>query len=169
MRPTALIVHCSDSTWGSAKEIDRWHAERGFVRQGVHELQHIGYHRVITNGFLEGSQPHQYRAHEDGRVYLGRDDNETGAHVQGLNDSSLGICLVGKDGIFTERQLDAMYLTLLALMRSYDLGPEAVLGHCETKTGRAQGKTCPTLDMVTVRNKLRDLEGLVKRALEVPK
>jgi hypothetical protein len=148
-------------------EIDRWHAERGFVRQGKHELQHIGYHRIITNGFLEGSAPHQYRNYENGRVYLGRDDNEIGAHVQGLNDSSLGICLVGKEGKFSPQQIMAMYMTLLSLMQHYDLGPEAVLGHCETKTGRAQGKTCPTLDMVTVRNKLRDLEGLAKKAMEV--
>ena len=40
-----IILHCSDSEWGSASVIDQWHKERGWTE--------IGYHYVITNGQTE--------------------------------------------------------------------------------------------------------------------
>ena len=37
-----VIIHCSDSDFGTASVIDGWHKERGW--------DGIGYHYVITNG-----------------------------------------------------------------------------------------------------------------------
>lgn len=110
MRPTNLIViHCSatpnDRTLFSgfpivtpAEEIDRWHAERGFRRGDEWRarqnpaLKSIGYHWLI------------YR---NGAVVTGRHVDEVGAHVQGYNQKSIGICLVGLDA-YTEKQWDSL-------------------------------------------------------------
>ncbi|HJW23789.1 MAG TPA: N-acetylmuramoyl-L-alanine amidase [Rhodocyclaceae bacterium] len=114
MRPTNLIViHCSaspnrDSLFRGSpgtpgfitpvQEIDRWHAERGFHRgeEWLNKqnpgLKAIGYHFLI------------YRS---GAVVTGRHVDEVGAHVQGWNMKSLGICLVGTDQ-FTAAQWDSL-------------------------------------------------------------
>lgn len=96
-----LVIHCSASadadtlargTPGTAgytspaDTIDHWHRERGFHRAAFFrdrfnpELQAIGYHYVIGR---------------DGALYTGRCEDEVGAHAQGFNRDSLGICLVG--------------------------------------------------------------------------
>ena len=96
-----VIIHCSDSSWGNACEITRWHLERGFST--------IGYHYVILNGRLS---PFKHHAYFNGYLETGRplDDDkdleldERGAHAFGYNDS-VGICLIGLSGTFTDRQL----------------------------------------------------------------
>ena len=46
MKPSAIIIHCSDSRWGNAWHIDTWHRDRGFQWPGGA----IGYHWVVCNG-----------------------------------------------------------------------------------------------------------------------
>ena len=78
---TEIIIHCSATPEGrdyTVADIDRWHRARGF--------RQIGYHYVI------------YR---DGSIHIGRPLNEAGAHCQGHNAHSIGICYIGglaKDG-----------------------------------------------------------------------
>jgi N-acetylmuramoyl-L-alanine amidase len=70
-----IIIHCSATPIGRAVtvgEIDKWHRERGFAC--------IGYHYVIGL---------------DGKVEKGRDENQIGAHCEGFNSNSIGICYVG--------------------------------------------------------------------------
>lgn len=70
-----IVVHCSASVPDiktDAKVIDRWHRQRGFLM--------IGYHYVIKT---------------DGTVERGRDIDSIGAHVEGFNAVSVGICMVG--------------------------------------------------------------------------
>ena len=55
-----------------AKDIDRWHRERGWLK--------IGYGKVIRR---------------NGEVEQGRGDNAIQAHVKGYNHCSYGLCLVG--------------------------------------------------------------------------
>lgn len=70
-----LIIHCS-ATKAEQKitvaDIEKWHKARGFKK--------IGYHYVI---YLDGS------------IHKGREISEIGAHVQGQNSNSIGICYVG--------------------------------------------------------------------------
>lgn len=54
------------------REIERWHRERGFLA--------IGYHFLVA---------------PSGRVYRGRPLDRMGAHVQGHNRGTVGICLLG--------------------------------------------------------------------------
>ena len=72
---TTIAVHCAATTPDmdiGAATIDRWHKERGFSS--------IGYHYVIRR---------------DGTLETGRPLNTPGAHVQGHNAHSIGICLAG--------------------------------------------------------------------------
>lgn len=82
---TEIILHCADTRpeWMAGRpiaekvaEIRRWHVqERGW--------RDIGYHWVIDR---------------DGSVAPGRPEIEIGAHVEGHNAGTIGICLVGGYG-----------------------------------------------------------------------
>ncbi|MDD4490398.1 MAG: N-acetylmuramoyl-L-alanine amidase [Paludibacter sp.] len=70
-----IIIHCSATPEGrhvSVADITAWHKKRGF--------RTIGYHFVI---YLDGS------------IHKGRDISEIGAHVEGKNSNSIGICYIG--------------------------------------------------------------------------
>ena len=70
-----IIVHCSATKEGQdfkAKDIKRWHLERGF--------SDIGYHYVVDL---------------DGTIEEGRSLELIGAHTNGQNRDSIGICYVG--------------------------------------------------------------------------
>lgn len=79
-----IFVHCSATQpdWMSGRplyekvaEITRWHKQRGWNT--------IGYHWVIDR---------------DGQISKGRKEETVGAHVQGHNEGSIGICLIGGHG-----------------------------------------------------------------------
>lgn len=109
-----LVVHCSATRAASdigAAEIDKWHRSRGWRK--------IGYHYVIRR---------------DGTCERGRAEAEIGAHTQGHNSTSIGICMVGGLGVdggaeanFTAPQYQALEGLLGDLLQRY---PESeVLGH----------------------------------------
>lgn len=138
-----IVIHCSASrdgrtlaegdarkgTWrSSAQVIDRWHAEP-LVRGGVvirpHKFQrraewvgrfnprlrHIAYHHVID---------------VDGASESGRHHNEMGAHAEGHNAHSIGICMLG-----TERFTLAAWEMLAVHVRELTAAYQAarVCGH----------------------------------------
>jgi len=123
-----LIVHCSytpESMDIGKSDIDRWHREKGWMM--------IGYHKVIKR---------------DGTVEDGRPLSKSGAHVRGMNRTSIGICLIGgmnraKDGPeinYTDEQMKSLRSLLDDLSKDY---PKAkVRGH----TDFDKGKTCPNFD-----------------------
>jgi N-acetylmuramoyl-L-alanine amidase len=123
-----LVVHCSASPPSvkcDASVIDRWHRARGFRK--------IGYHFVICR---------------DGALQPGRALDEIGAHVEGFNACSLGICLVGgvdeqnrPENNFTAPQFASLIVQLRVLLRTY---PKAeVLGHRDLPN---VAKACPSFD-----------------------
>lgn len=70
-----IIVHCSATQEGrnvDVAEITKWHKARGFNT--------IGYHYVI---YLDGS------------IHPGRPETQIGAHCQGRNTDSIGVCYIG--------------------------------------------------------------------------
>jgi N-acetylmuramoyl-L-alanine amidase len=128
-----LIIHCAATPNGrhfTAEQIDQWHKERGFRRNpediGNHEprLKHIGYHYVIyVNGALAN----------------GRHELEIGAHCQGHNKDSVGVCLIGTDW-FTRQQWSALRGFIQSFQKRY---PAATIhGHREFAA-----KSCPGFDM----------------------
>lgn len=147
---THIVVHCSDSSFGNAEIIDSWHKERGFSK--------IGYHYVILNGKIKNRN---YDALLDGIVQEGRnlDDDpyiqgeEIGAHALGLNDCSVGICLIGIK-MFSEYQLLSLISLVKELIEKYDISIDNIIGHYETE--QSHGKTCPNFNMEKFRNLLKD-------------
>lgn len=122
----AIIVHCSDSPDDrdiGAKEITQWHKERGF--------RTIGYHWVIRR---------------DGTVEAGRDEFYAGAHVEGHNAHSIGICLVGRM-YFNVKQTAALSRLLKRLLEKYKLAADDVYGHRDFN----KHKTCPNIPTDTLR------------------
>jgi N-acetylmuramoyl-L-alanine amidase len=124
-----LIIHCSatrecdDSV--NASVIDRWHKARGW--------KGCGYHFIVLI---------------DGTIETGRMIDEVGAHVKGMNKSSIGICYIGgleKDGktpkdTRTPNQKESLLLLIKTLKKIY---PEATLhGHNEFSN-----KACPSFDV----------------------
>lgn len=161
--PEFIIVHESDSSWGTPKAIDEWHRARGF--------RAIGYHYVIGNAFptyaaLRRNEPDDSH---DGLLMTGRDldgdsdiDEEIGAHCPGYNSRSIGVCLIGKNGRYSDRQIATLHDLLEGKCRQYGIGPAQILGHCETKSGKLEGKRCPSLPMRSVRAAIRSRLGVTK-------
>jgi N-acetyl-anhydromuramyl-L-alanine amidase AmpD len=115
-----IIIHCAATPNGKdfrAKDIDAMHKARGFkrdsqaVRNFNHELKHIGYHYVIT---------------VDGHIENGRGLEEVGAHVQGNNSKSIGICMIGTDK-YTTAQWESLRTCLINLSTIIQRAPHATV------------------------------------------
>lgn len=91
-RTDMIVLHHSESTGTSVEEINRWHLVRGWTG--------IGYH---------------YYTRKDGRIYRGRPEWAIGAHAQGVNGHSVGICCEGS--YMTETMPQAQFDALVGLVR----------------------------------------------------
>jgi len=147
-----IVVHCSDSLFGDAALVRKWHLERGFSE--------IGYHHVILNGYpdAESLRLHRPKFWLDGAVEPGRPLEQAGAHVQGHNHNSVGICLIGKEQ-FTQQQFGALVELIGRIRREH---PGARLaGHYELLGAGDPPKSCPNLDMEWVRGQLGAWRGQI--------
>lgn len=115
-----IIIHCSDSLFGNAATITKWHIQKGW--------RTIGYHYVILNGkFSDKIINRRF----DGLIETGRgidedsiiESNEIGSHTSSFNNN-VGICLVGESGRFTVKQLNALKKEIIELKRQF---PEALV------------------------------------------
>lgn len=118
-----IIIHCSavrPFQTSSAAQIDQWHKQRGW--------KGIGYHYVVRR---------------DGSIERGRPEAQTGAHCQGHNAHSIGVCYEGgldmqgkPSDTRTTEQRKAMLRLLTDLKQRY---PKAIIvGHNMFST-----KACP--------------------------
>lgn len=122
-----IIIHCSatpENREVTTEEIRQWHLDKGW--------SDIGYHFVIEL---------------DGKINKGRNIEDIGAHVSGLNSNSIGICYVGgldknmnPRDTRTIQQRVALDNLVLDLKDNF---PEAeVCGHNEFSS-----KACPSFDV----------------------
>lgn len=164
MKIQSIVIHCSDSAFGCANVIRKWHLEKGW--------KDIGYHYVILNGCayasIDKGTTSPYIRALDGSIEIGRfldkdsliTEAEVGSHALGYNDKSVGICLIGQRMTgnaahpvypeargFTTKQMHSLLYITEELCRRFSLPVDAVIGHCETPKGKEQGKTCPNLSM----------------------
>lgn len=128
-----IIIHCTATKpdWMAGKpttdrvaEVRRWHMEeRGW--------KDIGYHYLIDR---------------DGAVATGRQIKQTGAHVQGHNTGTVGVCLIGGFGgsaddkfadNFTTEQDKALRALIVNLKSRFAIN--TVTGHNEYAA-----KACPS-------------------------
>lgn len=124
-----LIIHCAatkpDMDIG-VKEIRGWHVDGNGWKD-------IGYHHVIRR---------------DGTLETGRPLDQVGAHCQGQNTGSIGVCLVGgidakgkPEKNFTEAQWSKLRHYVMVFKAEY---PDATIhGHNEYD----KGKACPSFDV----------------------
>lgn len=123
-----IIIHCTATKSGSgitAKDIDRWHREKGW--------DGIGYHFVIEDG---------------GAIKPGRPIERVGAHARGFNRNSIGVCYTGGlapsgndlagPNVEQRRSLKQLCETLLHIYPDAEL-----LGHRDT----GANKDCPCFDV----------------------
>ena len=96
-----IIIHCSATPEGknfTVADIKKWHLARGF--------SDIGYHYVI---YLDGS------------INKGRDESKVGAHCEGHNSNSIGVCYIGGltiDGIKPkDTRTEAQKKSLISLLK----------------------------------------------------
>lgn len=122
-----IIIHCAATKPSmdiGAAEITRWHRARGFFT--------IGYHYVIRrNGDIENGRPLE----------------QAGAHAQGHNETSIGICMVGgidDKGKAQNNFTDAQWKTLKSLVISLvqEHGSLKIIGHNEVAN-----KACPSFSV----------------------
>lgn len=136
--PTRVILHCSATQdyaatdplfdhFGAA-QITEWHKAKGFKT--------IGYHEVIRR---------------TGVSEAGRPIDEVGAHCEGHNSDSLGVCYIGTAKP-TEPQLDSILVFYGEFWRLFKIPYTKWIGHYELDQ---HGKTCPGLYMPLVRDWLR--------------
>jgi len=138
-----IIIHCSDSDFGSASIIDEWHKARGW--------DGIGYHYVITNGVQESCR--KYKGSDDGVIQDGRNVEKQGAHVRGHNSDSLGVCLIGKHHFTGKQMFYALPALLNLLFNTYKLDSDNIFGHNEFNPE----KTCPNFNVNDLRNLLKGM------------
>ena len=116
-----LIVHCSDTNNEdnvSASTIHMMHLNFGW--------DGIGYHKIINR---------------DGSIENGRPEYWVGAHTKGVNEESLGVCLIGRNN-FTTNQFDSLEKILKKWQLNYK--GSIVLGHSDAIKTK---KTCPNFDV----------------------
>lgn len=114
-----IIVHCTDTPDGrpvSREEVRQWHLKRGF--------DDIGYHYLI--GVF-------------GEIISGRTEETVGAHCEGDNHDSLGVCVVGRLD-FSVAQITSLTTLCLDLLVNHALTPNDIYCHYEFDDN---GKSCP--------------------------
>jgi N-acetylmuramoyl-L-alanine amidase len=116
-----LIVHCSDTSdkeKKSAVDIHEMHLSFGW--------DGIGYHKIIDRS---------------GKIENGRPEFWVGAHTYGLNNQSLGVCLIGQNA-FTKKQFYSLEKVLISWKKKY---PNVVIkGHSDAINTK---KTCPNFNI----------------------
>lgn len=138
-----LIIHHSDSEFGSREIIKAWHLDRGFLD--------IGYNAIICNGYHEISKvyDHFYDGYlEEGRAldfsrYV--EEDEVAAHTLGYNSNSIGVCMIGRS-LFSEKQF-AVLAAFCDLFKA--INPDiTIIGHYEA---RSASTVCPGFNMSNFR------------------
>ncbi|MEJ2744612.1 MAG: peptidoglycan recognition family protein [bacterium] len=126
-----IVIHHSATRKGNAKIMDRYHSKRRHMKNG------LAYHFVISNG-TSGCK--------DGEVEVGHRWKEQlpGGHAkqQWLNESGIGICLVGNfnQQRVSKKQMDSLVKLVNRLRTTYGIPLSCIKGHGDFKGERT---VCP--------------------------
>lgn len=122
MKPTQIIIHCSDTPTGRntpASEIHQWHLDRNWSG--------IGYHWIIGI---------------DGSIDAGRPEYWKGSHCKGQNNDSISICLIGR-GDYSKIQMNNLKMIIFQICKRHGIPRKNIKGHYEYDSK----KTCPMFDV----------------------
>lgn len=136
-----IALHHAAAVVCSAKQVDEWHKANGWSG--------IGYHFFVR---------------KNGEIYRGRPMDKMGAHVEGMNSRSLGVCAEGdydKETVMPDAQKKAITELLHYLKGIY---PSAeIVGHGEIGASDCPGRYYPLAEM---KGEI-DMEELEKLRAEV--
>ncbi len=115
--PVWLVIHhgggsdadpLADTSHHTAEMMEAWHLAKGW--------DGLGY---------------QYAIHKNGDVWAGRPEHYHGAHTEGKNSSSIGICLSGNFDVTlpTKEQENSLRELLKMLMVKYSIPKEKIVPH----------------------------------------
>ncbi len=143
--PVGIIIHhtaivpASHKVPKNEREVDEYHAQRGFAIVCFGHVYHVAYHYLIF---------------PDGRIQPGRPERCEGAHARGYN-GYLGISLVGDfssednpDGHKglrqpTHAQIRSLMLLLTRLRRHYRIPVQRILRHADISPTACPGDRLP--------------------------
>ena len=137
-----IVIHSSHTKPNadiSIRDVDEWHRKRGLLK--------VGYHFFIKR---------------EGKIEIGRNPNEIGAHTKEYDPNSISICLAGglnTRGIvapdYAKEQIESLFVLIRTLKFMY-FGAK-VVGH------RNLSKTdCPSFDVKEWWNINSENFGLLK-------
>lgn len=127
-RTDYIVLHHAAASNASVETVHNWHLQRGFSG--------IGYHYYIR---------------KDGTVYRGRPENAIGAHVDGYNSVSVGVCA---EGDYTKEtmpapQKEALICLVRELKKRY---PNArVVGHKDLAKTVCPGSNFPLDELKNIK------------------
>ena len=131
-----IVLHHAEAVKCTAQDIHSWHRANGWTG--------IGYHFFVR---------------KDGTIYRGRPINVVGAHVQGMNSCSIGICAEGDYHTKEKTMPQAQKKSIIELCQylKKNCYPNAkIVGHREIGDSNCPGRYYP-LD--EIRN-MKYMEGL---------
>jgi N-acetylmuramoyl-L-alanine amidase len=129
-----IVHHSAGPEHTTVTEIIAEHRRRGFRTIGYHVL----LHRVAPGGRWTVSD--------------GRPLSEVGAHDEGQNTGSIGVCIAGRYhlGPVDPAGWDLLVLQVALLCALHDLGADAVEGHREHEPSSSP-TACPGFDPALLR------------------
>lgn len=120
-RTDCIVLHHAEASKCTVEQIDSWHKSNGWSG--------IGYHFFVR---------------KDGSVYRGRPLDSMGAHVQGMNNCSVGICA---EGAYSREYMPDIQKRAIAELIDYlktNYYPNStVVGHREVGSSDCPGKNYP--------------------------
>lgn len=121
-----IVLHHADASSATVNDIHSWHLAKGWIG--------IGYH---------------YYVRKDGTIYRGRPQDAVGAHVEGHNHDSIGICAEGnymKEKTMPEAQKQAIITLCKELLTIY---PNAkIVGHRDLMKTDCPGINYPMQEII---------------------
>lgn len=127
-----IILHHAAASEASVTSIHNWHLQRGWAG--------IAYHFYVR---------------KDGSIYRGRDEDTIGAHTEGVNSRSIGICAEGNFEV--EAMPDAQKRAIIELLRELKKRyPNAqIKRHKDFANTACPGKNYPSDEIV------KEVEGMI--------
>ena len=137
-KPNKLVLHHAEASKCTVQDIHSWHLNNGWSG--------IGYHYFIR---------------KDGSIYRGRPDGAIGAHCQGSNTGSLGICFEGN--YMKETMPTAQYnagIDLIKYLRG-KYGNLTIYGHKELLATECPGSKFPLADFKNLKKNEETATGYI--------
>ena len=137
-KPNKLVLHHAEASKCTVQDIHSWHLNNGWSG--------IGYHYFIR---------------KDGSIYKGRPDGAIGAHCQGSNTNTLGICFEGN--YMKETMPTAEYNAGIDLIK-YLIGKYGnlpIYGHKELLATECPGANFPLTDFKALKENEETATGYI--------